>query len=99
MCWNRKPFGTDLCVLAIEADPRSSTYLSNRAAAYMAANRYLEALEDCKLADELEPDSAKILHRLAKVYTAIGRPQEALDVYDRIPVSYTHLTLPTKRIV
>ncbi|KAK5125419.1 hypothetical protein LTR85_000528 [Meristemomyces frigidus] len=69
---------------AIEADPQSSTYLSNRAAAYMAANRYLEALEDCKLADELEPNNAKILHRLAKVYTALGRPQEALGVYDRI---------------
>lgn len=71
-------------ITAIEAGPQTSTYLSNRAAAYMAANRYVEALEDCKLADELEPNSAKILHRLAKVYTALGRPQEALDVYDRI---------------
>ena len=69
---------------AIEAAPQASTYLSNRAAAYMAANRYIEALEDCKQADELESNNAKILHRLAKVYTALGRPQEALDVYDRI---------------
>lgn len=69
---------------AIDADPQSSTYLSNRAAAYMAANRYLEALEDCKLADDLDPNNAKILHRLGKVYTALGRPQEALDVYDRL---------------
>ncbi|KAK3701495.1 hypothetical protein LTR37_015469 [Vermiconidia calcicola] len=69
---------------AIDASPKSSTYLSNRAAAYMAANRYEEALEDCKLAEELEPGTAKILHRLAKVYTALGRPQEALEVYDRI---------------
>ena len=69
---------------AIDAKPESSTYLSNRAAAYMAANRFIEALEDCKSAEELEPDSAKILHRLAKVYSALGRPQEALDVYDRI---------------
>ena len=76
-------------VTAIDADPQSSTYLSNRAAAYMAANRFLEALEDCKLADEIEPDNAKVLHRLAKVYTALGRPQEALDVYDRIQPSAT----------
>ncbi len=69
---------------AIDASPESSTYLSNRAAAYMAANSYPEALEDCKRADTLEPESAKILHRLAKVYTALGQPQEALDVYDRI---------------
>ncbi|KAK1819405.1 hypothetical protein LTR12_006231 [Friedmanniomyces endolithicus] len=69
---------------AIEADPQSSTYLSNRAAAYMAANRWVQALEDCKLADELEPGNSKILHRLTKVYTALGRPQEAIDVFDRI---------------
>ena len=69
---------------AIEASPETSTYLSNRAAAYMAANRFVEALEDCKLADELDPNNAKILHRLAKVYTSLGRPQEALDTYDRI---------------
>ncbi|WPG98291.1 dnaJ-like protein-like protein subfamily C member 7 [Acrodontium crateriforme] len=69
---------------SINANPQSSTYLSNRAAAYMAANRYPEALEDCKLADELEPNNTKILHRLAKVYTALGRPQEALDIYDNM---------------
>lgn len=69
---------------AIEANPTSSTYLSNRAAAYMAAGKYIEALEDCKRADELEPDNAKILHRMAKIYTSLGQPQEALAVYDRI---------------
>ncbi|KAF2718260.1 TPR-like protein [Polychaeton citri CBS 116435] len=69
---------------AIEADPSSSTYVSNRAAAYMADNSWAEALEDCKLADDLEPGNSKILHRLAKVYTALGRPREALDVYDRM---------------
>jgi DnaJ homolog subfamily C member 7 len=76
-------------LLAIEADWQSSTYLSNRAAAYMAANRWLEALEDCKQADELEPNNAKILHRLAKIYTSLGRPQEALDVFDRMQPSAT----------
>lgn len=69
---------------AIEASPGTSTYLSNRAAAYMAANRFIGALDDCKLADELDPQNAKILHRLAKVYTALGRPEEALEVYGRI---------------
>ncbi|KAF2101905.1 TPR-like protein [Rhizodiscina lignyota] len=74
---------------AIDINPQSSTYRSNRAAAYMSANRYSEALEDAKVADELEPNSAKILLRLARIYTSLGRPQEALDVYSRIdpPVS------------
>nr|OQO21375.1 hypothetical protein B0A51_11243 [Rachicladosporium sp. CCFEE 5018] len=69
---------------AIEADPRAATYLSNRAAAFMAASQFIMALDDCKLADELEPDNPKVLHRMAKIYTSLGRPQEALMVYDRI---------------
>lgn len=69
---------------AIEADPQSSTYRSNRAAAYISANRFAEALEDAKAADELEPNNSKIQHRLARIYTSLGRPAEALDVYDRI---------------
>lgn len=68
---------------AIEAAPESSTYRSNRAAAYISANRFAEALEDAKAADELEPNNSKIQHRLARIYTNIGRPADALDVYDR----------------
>ncbi|KAF2395540.1 TPR-like protein [Trichodelitschia bisporula] len=67
---------------AIEADPKAATYLANRAAAYMSANRFREALEDMKAADELEPGNAKFLHRLARIYTSLGRPDEALSVYD-----------------
>jgi DnaJ family protein C protein 7 len=69
---------------AIEADPTSSTYRSNRAAAYMSAHRYQEALEDAKVADELEPNNPKILHRLARVFTSLGRPEEALSICDQI---------------
>ncbi|KAK4967022.1 hypothetical protein LTR28_003018 [Elasticomyces elasticus] len=74
---------------AIEADPQSSTYRSNRAAALISANRFTDALEDAKRADELEPDTGKIMHRLARVYTNLGRPKEALGVYDRIQPSAT----------
>ncbi|KAF2091557.1 TPR-like protein [Saccharata proteae CBS 121410] len=69
---------------AIEADPKSATYRSNRAAALISANRFAEALEDCKVADELEPNNAKILHRLARVYTSLGRPDDALEVYAQV---------------
>ncbi|KAK6006174.1 hypothetical protein QM012_006584 [Aureobasidium pullulans] len=69
---------------AVEADPKSSTYRSNRAAAYMSAGKYIQALDDCKEADELDPNNAKILHRMARIYTSLGRPKEALDTYDRI---------------
>ncbi|KAH0367597.1 TPR-like protein, partial [Aureobasidium melanogenum] len=69
---------------AVEADPKSSTYRSNRAAAYMSAGKYIQALDDCKEADELDPNNAKILHRMARIYTSLGRPREALETYDRI---------------
>ncbi|KAF2274940.1 TPR-like protein [Westerdykella ornata] len=69
---------------AIEADPKNATYYSNRAAALMSANRFVEALEDCKTADELEPGNMKILLRLGRLYTSLGRPDEALAVFDSI---------------
>jgi DnaJ family protein C protein 7 len=69
---------------AIEADPENATYYSNRAAAYISANRFYEALEDCKRADELDPDNMKILLRLGRVYTSLGRPDEALQVYHQL---------------
>ncbi|KAF2032356.1 TPR-like protein [Setomelanomma holmii] len=69
---------------AIEADPKNATYYSNRAAAFISANRFYEALEDCKMADELDPDNMKILLRLGRVYTSLGRPDEAVQVYNQI---------------
>ncbi|KAF2476859.1 TPR-like protein [Lindgomyces ingoldianus] len=69
---------------AIEADPKNATYYSNRAAALMSANRYVEALEDCKTADDLEPGNMKILLRLGRLYTSLGRPDEALAVLSSI---------------
>ncbi|CAI6333188.1 unnamed protein product [Periconia digitata] len=69
---------------AIEADPKNPTYYSNRAAAYISANRFVEALEDCKVADELDPGNMKIGLRLGRVYTSLGRPDEALAAYQAI---------------
>ncbi|GAD94995.1 DnaJ domain protein [Paecilomyces variotii No. 5] len=76
---------------AIEINPNSSAYLSNRAAAYLSAARYLEALEDCQRAHELDPTNPKILHRLARILTYLGRPAEALDVLSKVqpPASAT----------
>lgn len=69
---------------AVEAQPSSSTYLSNRAAAYIGAGLYAKALDDCLRADELDPQNPKILLRLARIYTSLGRPQDALNTFDRI---------------
>jgi DnaJ family protein C protein 7 len=83
---------------AIEINPSSSIYLSNRAAAYLSANRYLEALEDAERALELDPDNSKIMYRLARILTALGRPSEALEVLSRVqpPASATDRAAPEK---
>ncbi|KAF2680294.1 TPR-like protein [Lentithecium fluviatile CBS 122367] len=69
---------------AIEADPANATYYSNRAAALMSANRFIEALEDCKKADELDPGNMKIVLRMGRLYTSLGRPDEALAAFRSI---------------
>ena len=75
----------DIFLIAVEANPKSATYLSNRAAAYMSANRYEDALKDATAASELDPGNAKILIRLARIYTFLGRPDDALLTFHRIP--------------
>lgn len=76
---------------ALEIEPNSPVFLSNRAAAYMAANRFLEALEDAERAREYDPENTKIMYRMARILTSLGRPVEALDVLSSIqpPASAT----------
>lgn len=76
---------------ALEIENNSPVYLSNRAAAYMAAHQYHEALEDAERASEYDPDNSKIKYRTARILTSLGRPQEALDVLSQIqpPASAT----------
>ncbi|KAJ5697985.1 hypothetical protein N7488_011669 [Penicillium malachiteum] len=74
---------------AIEINPNSSAYLSNRAAAHMSARHYLNALEDIERANDLDPGNAKIMHRWAKILTSLGRPAEALDVLSRVQPAAT----------
>ncbi|KAH8895133.1 TPR-like protein [Thozetella sp. PMI_491] len=69
---------------AVVLQPDSSTYLGNRAAAYMSAGRYQDALNDCKRAVDLDPENTKILLRLARIYTSLGQPDEALATFNRI---------------
>ncbi|KAH8658675.1 hypothetical protein BGZ60DRAFT_531360 [Tricladium varicosporioides] len=85
---------------AVEASPSSATYLSNRAAAYMANGQYIAALDDCTRADELDPQNPKILLRLARIYTSLGRPQEALNTFGRInPPPSAKDVAPTKAML
>ena len=65
--------------------PSNPTYLSNRAAAYISANKFDAALTDSLQANQLDPANEKILYRLARIYTSLGRPKDALNIYAKIP--------------
>lgn len=72
---------------AIEAEPSTASYVSNRTAAYISAHRFEDALTDALRADYLDPGNEKILFRLARIYTFLGHPSKALEIYSRIPDS------------
>lgn len=69
---------------ALEVNPNSSIFLSNRAAAFLSANRFIEALDDAQRALDLDPENSKIMHRLARILTSLGRPADALDVLSKV---------------
>ncbi|KZT59085.1 TPR-like protein [Calocera cornea HHB12733] len=62
-------------------DPSEPTYLTNRAAAYIAQKRFAPALADCQRAHSLQSaaPSAKTLLRLAKCQLALGDTASALS--------------------
>jgi DnaJ family protein C protein 7 len=69
---------------AIECEPENGTFLSNRAAAYMLAGKFREALADCVLSDRYSVNNPKTLLRMARIQVALGRPEDALETYNRI---------------
>ncbi|KAH8091743.1 hypothetical protein BXZ70DRAFT_953084 [Cristinia sonorae] len=71
----------ELYTTAIELDPAEPTYLTNRAAAYMALKRFKPALADCQQAAALQAASPqpKTLVRLARCQLSTGSTAPALS--------------------
>lgn len=65
---------------AIDMNPGEPSYLTNRAAAYMALKRFRPALSDCQQAATLQSDdpSPKTLIRLTRCQLALGESKSAL---------------------
>ena len=75
-----------------------------RLEALMATGQYVEALTAVKEALDMDPRSLRLKWAAREVFQANGDTAAARDIPAEIqqlvtPVSYTHLTLPTKRIV
>ncbi|CAG8823253.1 14163_t:CDS:2, partial [Gigaspora rosea] len=69
---------------AIDLDPNSPTFYTNRAAALMMLKRPKDALKDCDKALVLDPTSTKALLRGAKCNFALGNLTEAERLYTKI---------------
>ncbi|KAH7918272.1 TPR-like protein [Leucogyrophana mollusca] len=71
----------DLYSKAIGMDPSEPSYLTNRAASYIALKRFRPALSDCQQAATLQSasPSSKTLIRLARCQFALGSTQPALS--------------------
>ncbi|PPQ95563.1 hypothetical protein CVT26_008591 [Gymnopilus dilepis] len=71
----------ELYTKAIEMNPLEPSYLTNRAASYMALKRFRPALEDCQVAASLQAasPSPKTLLRLARCQLAVGSSTAALS--------------------
>eukprot|EP00892_Ulva_mutabilis_P011019 jgi/Ulvmu1/828/UM010_0202.1 len=57
---------------------------SNRAAAYQAQEKWVDALADCGRARALDPTFSKVLARLATLHEAVRRPAAALDFLQQL---------------
>ncbi|KAL6297874.1 protein prenylyltransferase [Sparassis latifolia] len=77
----RFPEAIERYTRAIELDPSEPTYLTNRAAAYMALKRFKPALADCQHAATLQAaaPSPKTLIRLARCQLSTGSTAPALS--------------------
>ncbi|PCH36519.1 protein prenylyltransferase [Wolfiporia cocos MD-104 SS10] len=71
----------ELYTRAVELNPSEPTYLTNRAAAYMALKRFKPALADCQQAANLQSasPSPKTLIRLARCQLSTGSTAPALS--------------------
>lgn len=63
---------------AILLNPTESTFLGNRAAAYLQSNQFELALQDCIQATKLDPTMTKAYFRAAKCQVSLGNLDDAI---------------------
>lgn len=73
----------DAYTKAIELNPTSPVFYSNRAAAYSQIGQHDEAISDAKKASEIDPKFSKAYSRLGHALFASGRFDEAVKAYEK----------------
>lgn len=75
------PGAIDLYTRALEVSPLNPIYLSNRAAAYSAANQHEFAKNDAELATATDPGYTKAWSRLGLALFALGNAKGSMEAY------------------
>lgn len=73
----------DLYTKAIEIDPTSPVYYSNRAAAYNQLGQFENAVEDALTCLSLDPHHARAFGRLGRAKLSLGDAAAAADAYKK----------------
>ncbi|SAM85611.1 related to SGT2-cochaperone, glutamine-rich cytoplasmic protein [Ustilago bromivora] len=68
---------------AIELNPNSPVYFSNRAAAFSQIGQHDQAIDDAKQASKIDPTFGKAYSRLGHALFSSGRFQEAVKAYSK----------------
>ncbi|SOV01903.1 related to SGT2  len=68
---------------AIELNPNSPVYFSNRAAAFSQIGQHDQAIDDAKQASKIDPTFGKAYSRLGHALFSSGRFQEAVEAYSK----------------
>lgn len=68
---------------AIELNPNSPVYFSNRAAAFSQIGQHESAIDDAKQASKIDPKFGKAYSRLGHALFSSGRFEEAVEAYQK----------------
>ena len=77
------PTAIDFYTKALEVSPLNPIYLSNRAAAYSAANQHEFAKNDAELATATDPKYTKAWSRLGLARFALGDAKGSMEAYQK----------------
>ena len=77
------PTAIDLYGKALEIDPQNPIFLSNRAAAYSASSKHMEAAIDAEAAVAADPKYTKAWSRLGLARFALGDAKGSMEAYKK----------------
>jgi serine/threonine-protein phosphatase 5 len=78
------PQAAEAYTAAIELNPESAVYFSNRAATFLKMEQFGLAMQDAKTGISINPKYIKAYYRLASSYMSLGKFKQALKIFKRV---------------